>query len=77
MKRFRRTWVEEGTVRGDDAHLACDTLPLPTQRGSVSSNVEPTEHSSGLPGWLQLGLIVIACSAGYTLLAYLLWLWTS
>ena len=30
-----------------------------------------------IPDWLLLSLIVMAGSAGYTLLAYLLWLWAS
>ena len=43
----------------------------------VQNEVLSKAPHSRFPDWLQLGLIVIACSAGYTLLAYLLWLWTS
>ena len=32
---------------------------------------------SHVPEWLVLSLILIGGSAGYTLLAYLLWLWAS
>lgn len=42
----------------------------------MSSNPLPTE-SQDLPDWLILGLIVMAGSAGYTLLAYLLYLWAN
>ena len=34
-------------------------------------------RDSLIPDWLLLSLIVMAGSAGYTLLAYLLWLWAS
>jgi hypothetical protein len=44
---------------------------------AVQDEVVSEAPDSRFPGWLQLGLIVIAGSAGYTLLAYLLWLWTS
>ena len=48
----------------------------------MSGEVDRTEVSSEasdshVPAWLQLSLIVMAASAGFTLLAYLLWLWTS
>ena len=48
----------------------------------MSGDVDRTEipldvSDSHVPGWLVRSLIVMAGSAGFTLLAYLLWLWTS
>ena len=46
--------------------------------GEVDRSDIPSEVSdSYVPAWLELSLIVMAGSAGFTLLAYLLWLWTS
>jgi hypothetical protein len=42
-------------------------------RTEISSEV-PDSH---VPEWLVLSLIVMGGGAGYTLLAYLLWLWAS
>lgn len=41
----------------------------------MSTNAE--KGREGPPEWLMLGLLVMAGSAGYTLLAYLVWLWAS
>ena len=48
----------------------------------MSGDVDRTENPSGVsdsrvPAWLELSFIVMAGCAGFTLLAYLLWLWTS
>ena len=48
----------------------------------MSSNAVHNESSSDardslIPDWLVLSMIVMAGSAGYALLAYLLWLWAS
>jgi len=43
----------------------------------VQDEILSEAPDSRFPDWLQLGLIVMAGTAGYTLLAYLLWLWTS
>lgn len=59
------------------------TLPPRAVKGdNMSSEAErseiPSEASaSHIPAWLVSSLIVMAGSAGFTLLAYLLWLWTS
>ena len=46
--------------------------------GDVDRTEIPSEVSdSRVPGWLELSFIVMAGCAGYTSLAYLLWLWTS
>jgi len=44
---------------------------------AVDNDIPSEAPDSHIPDWLVLPLIVIAVSAGYTLLAYLLWLWTS
>ena len=65
--------------------LAAATSSLGQRYGDeMSSEAIHDEHPSDVsdpegrvPDWLVLGFIVMAGSAGYTLLAYLLWLWTS
>ena len=52
-------------------------LPGNMSSEPVQDEVLSEAPDSRFPDWLQLGLIVMAGSAGYTLLAYLLWLWTS
>ncbi len=59
------------------------TLPPSAVKGDdMSSEVDGTEipsevSDSHVPGWLVRSLIVMAGSAGFALLAYLLSLWTS
>ena len=59
------------------------TLPLSAVKGGdMSSEVDGTEIPSDLsdshvPGWLVRSLIVMTGCAVFTLLAYLLSLWTS
>ena len=43
----------------------------------LDTDIPSEAPDSHLPEWLLLSLIVMAGSAGYTLLAYLLWLWAS
>ncbi len=46
--------------------------------GEVVGTEIPSEvPDSRVPDWLLLSFIVIAGCAGYTLLAYLVWLWAS
>ena len=46
--------------------------------GEVVRTEMPSEvPDSHVPEWLVLSFIVMGGSAGYTLLAYLLWLWAS
>ena len=46
--------------------------------GDVDGTEIPSEVSGWhVPRWLELSLIVMAGCVGYTLLAYLLWLWAS
>ena len=66
------------------APLGIDGHPSPEDghRNDVSSNavdidVRSVATDSRVPKWLVLGLIVMAGSAAYTLLAYLVWLWAS
>jgi len=51
-----------------------DEIPSELPDAHVPDANFPESH---IPDWLLLSLVVIAGSAGYTLLAYLLWLWTS
>ena len=44
---------------------------------AVDNDTPSEAPDSHVPAWLVLPLIVMAGSAGYTVLAYLLWLWTS
>jgi hypothetical protein len=44
---------------------------------AVHNEVPSEVPDSHLPDWLVLSLIVVSGCAGYTLVAYLVWLWTS
>jgi hypothetical protein len=44
---------------------------------AVGNEVRSEATDSRVPKWLALGLIVMAGSAAYTVLAYLVWLWAS
>jgi hypothetical protein len=70
--------------RSDVAPVGIDGHPSPEDGHGIdlSSNavgieIRSEETDSRVPKWLVLGLIVMAGSAAYTVLAYLVWLWAS
>lgn len=68
----------------DVAPLGIDGHPSPEDghgndlsSNAVGNEVRSEATESRVPKWLVLGLIVMAGSAAYTVLAYLVWLWAS
>lgn len=75
MQDLRRSDVAPVGIDGHPSPEDGHRIDLSGNGGSIEVRAEATD--SRVPKWLVLGLIVMAGSAAYTVLAYLVWLWAS